>query len=50
MGRPAGRGNSSSRSYMAMAFSGQTASAQTGFTGIFGGGPFYKNAANNITE
>ena len=35
---------------MAMAFSGQTASAQTGFTGIFGGGPFYKNAANNITE
>jgi len=24
--------------------------AQTGFTGIFGGGPFYKNAANNITE
>ena len=28
----------------------QTASAQTGYTGIFGGGPFYKNAANNITE
>ncbi len=26
------------------------ASAQTGYTGIFGGGPFYKNAANNITE
>ena len=27
------------------------ASAQTtGFTGIFGGGPFYINAANNITE
>ncbi|HEY3974211.1 MAG TPA: hypothetical protein VGM18_14490 [Candidatus Sulfotelmatobacter sp.] len=25
-------------------------SAQTGYTGIFGGGPFYKNAANNITE
>ena len=24
--------------------------AQTGYTGIFGGGPFYKNAANNITE
>jgi len=24
--------------------------AQTGQTGIFGGGPFYKNAANNITE
>lgn len=28
-----------------------TASAQTtGYTGIFGGGPFYKNAASNITE
>jgi hypothetical protein len=27
-----------------------TAFAQTGYTGIFGGGPFYKNAANNITE
>jgi len=26
------------------------ASAQTGYTGIFGGGPFYKNAAANITE
>lgn len=26
------------------------ASAQTGYTGIFGGGPFYKNAAPNITE
>lgn len=24
--------------------------AQTGFTGIFGGGPFYKNATNNILE
>ena len=23
---------------------------QTGYTGIFGGGPFYKNATNNITE
>ena len=31
----------------ALAFS---ATAQTGYTGIFGGGPFYKNAANNITE
>jgi hypothetical protein len=30
--------------------SGQTASAQTGFTGIFGGGPFYKNAQANIAE
>lgn len=29
---------------------GGVALAQTGFTGIFGGGPFYKNAANNITE
>jgi hypothetical protein len=37
-------------SLLAVAFSGQGASAQTGFTGIFGGGPFYKNAANNITE
>jgi hypothetical protein len=35
---------------LGVAFSGQAASAQTGFTGIFGGGPFYKNAANNITE
>jgi hypothetical protein len=36
--------------FLAAAFSGQVAAAQTGFTGIFGGGPFYKNAANNITE
>jgi len=35
---------------IALAFSGQTASAQSGYTGIFGGGPFYKNASNNITE
>jgi hypothetical protein len=35
---------------LAMAFSGVAASAQTGYTGIFGGGPFYKNAAANITE
>ncbi|MGA2021545.1 MAG: hypothetical protein ABSH02_13215 [Candidatus Sulfotelmatobacter sp.] len=35
---------------LAAAFSVGAASAQTGFTGIFGGGPFYKNAANNITE
>jgi hypothetical protein len=35
---------------LALAFPGARASAQTGFTGIFGGGPFYKNAANNITE
>ncbi len=35
---------------LAAAFSVEAASAQTGFTGIFGGGPFYKNAANNITE
>ncbi|MGH9498979.1 MAG: hypothetical protein ACRD3L_07525 [Terriglobales bacterium] len=34
---------------LAVAFSA-TAFAQTGYTGIFGGGPFYKNAANNITE
>lgn len=35
---------------LALACFGEVASAQTGFTGIFGGGPFYKNAANNITE
>lgn len=35
---------------MVVAFSGEAASAQTGYTGIFGGGPFYKNAAANITE
>jgi hypothetical protein len=34
----------------AVALASQAVSAQTGFTGIFGGGPFYKNAANNITE
>jgi hypothetical protein len=34
---------------IAMAFTGQAASAQTGFTGIFGGGPFYKDASA-ITE
>jgi hypothetical protein len=32
-------------------FSAQTnAFAQTGYTGIFGGGPFYKNASAHITE
>jgi hypothetical protein len=36
--------------FAAMGFSGQAALAQSGFTGIFGGGPFYKNAAANITE
>jgi hypothetical protein len=35
---------------VAVVFSGQAASAQTGYTGIFGGGPFYKNASANITE
>ena len=35
---------------LAVAVAGEAASAQTGFTGIFGGGPFYKNAANHITE
>jgi hypothetical protein len=35
---------------MAMAFSGEAAFGQTGYTGIFGGGPFYKNASANITE
>ena len=28
--------------------SGSTAFAQTGLTGIFGGGPFYKNAAKTL--
>jgi hypothetical protein len=35
---------------IAVTFSGHAAFAQTGYTGIFGGGPFYKNAAANITE
>jgi len=35
---------------LAFALSGESALAQTGYTGIFGGGPFYKNAAANITE
>lgn len=37
--------------FLLAAFSAQAAFAQgSGFTGIFGGGPFYKNAAPNITE
>ncbi|MGA8429908.1 MAG: hypothetical protein WB729_08810 [Candidatus Sulfotelmatobacter sp.] len=36
--------------FLSLAFSAAPASAQTGYTGIFGGGPFYKNATNNITE
>ncbi len=35
---------------LALAFSTKPVSAQTGYTGIFGGGPFYKNASANITE
>jgi hypothetical protein len=35
---------------LVVAFSAEAASAQTGYTGIFGGGPFYKNASANITE
>jgi hypothetical protein len=35
---------------LAVILSSRAASAQTGYTGIFGGGPFYKNAAANITE
>jgi hypothetical protein len=35
---------------LAVALSGMTAFAQTGFTGIFGGGPLYINATNNIAE
>jgi len=37
-------------SLLAVVVGSISAPAQTGFTGIFGGGPFYKNAANNITE
>jgi len=44
------RGASTLLFLLTVAFSGEAAFAQTGFTGIFGGGPFYKNAANNITE
>lgn len=36
--------------FLLFAFSAQTAFAQTGYTGIFGGGPFYKSAAANIQE
>jgi hypothetical protein len=37
--------------FLLAAFSAPAAFAQSsGFTGIFGGGPFYKNAAANITE
>ena len=35
---------------MVLVSSASPALAQTGLTGIFGGGPFYKNAADNITE
>jgi hypothetical protein len=36
--------------FSGLGFSAQAAFAQTWFAGIFGGGPFYKNAANNIEE
>lgn len=36
--------------FLAAMFSGAAASAQTGYTGIFGGGPLYINATNNINE
>jgi len=41
------------RSFLCFAFSLASSSAvfgQTGYTGIFGGGPFYINATNNINE
>src|SRR5271167_2072445 len=37
-------------SLLGVGLSAEAAFAQNGFTGIFGGGPFYKNAANNIKE
>ncbi|HUO17904.1 MAG TPA: hypothetical protein VMX38_23205 [Verrucomicrobiae bacterium] len=37
-------------SILGIALASPMASAQTGYTGIFGGGPFYKNSAANITE
>ncbi len=36
--------------FLAVGLSEQAALAQAGYTGIFGGGPFYKNASANITE
>lgn len=36
--------------FLVVAFSGARAFAQSGFTGIFGGGPLYINATNNIAE
>src|SRR4051812_12190867 len=36
--------------FLAAIFPGGTIFAQPGFTGIFGGGPLYINATNNITE
>jgi hypothetical protein len=35
---------------LVLGFCAQATFAQTGFSGIFGGGPFYKNAAANIKE
>ncbi|MBA3962872.1 MAG: hypothetical protein H0X40_13385 [Chthoniobacterales bacterium] len=35
---------------LALIFAGATALGQTGYTGIFGGGPYYINATNNINE
>jgi hypothetical protein len=37
-------------SFASLALFTTAASAQSGFTGIFGGGPLYINAANNIAE
>lgn len=36
--------------FLVTTFTAQAAFAQTGFTGIFGGGPLYINATNNIAE
>jgi hypothetical protein len=37
-------------SLLALAFFSGSASAQTGYTTVFGGGPLYKHVPSNITE
>jgi hypothetical protein len=47
---PSKAGSASIVILVILVLSRSTALAQIGLTGIFGGGPFYKNAAANITE